>query len=69
MVFACEKIVVSKLYEAGANRRITNIDTHVSDFFLKRSTSTNDFNDILIGGYGCSRAGHRRQTACRDRQV
>ena len=32
MVFACEKIVASKLYEAGANRRITNIDTHVSDF-------------------------------------
>ena len=29
VVFACEKIVVSKLYEAGANRRITNIDTHV----------------------------------------
>ena len=29
MVFACEKIVTSKLYEAGANRRITNIDTHV----------------------------------------
>ena len=29
VVFACEKIVTSKLYEAGANRRITNIDTHV----------------------------------------
>merc|ERR1712013_235453 len=29
VVFACEKIVASKLYEAGANRRITNIDTHV----------------------------------------
>ena len=34
MVFACEKIVASKLYEAGANRRITNIDTHVSDFIF-----------------------------------
>jgi len=29
VVFACEKIVASKLYEKGANRRITNIDTHV----------------------------------------
>ena len=29
VVFACEKIVTSKLYEAGANRRIGNIDTHV----------------------------------------
>ena len=68
MVFACEKIVVSKLYEAGANRRITNIDTHVSDFF-KQIDFDKYFNHILIGGYGCSRAGHRRQTACRDRQV
>jgi len=29
VVFACEKIVASKLYEKGANRRITNIDSHV----------------------------------------
>ena len=29
MVFAVEKIVTSKLYEKGANRRIFNIDTHV----------------------------------------
>eukprot|EP00090_Calanus_glacialis_P009555 TRINITY_DN1793_c0_g1_i1.p1 TRINITY_DN1793_c0_g1~~TRINITY_DN1793_c0_g1_i1.p1 ORF type:complete len:256 (-),score=102.25 TRINITY_DN1793_c0_g1_i1:87-854(-) len=29
VVFAVEKIVTSKLYEKGANRRITNIDTHV----------------------------------------
>jgi len=29
VVFAVEKIVTSKLYEAGANRRIFNIDTHV----------------------------------------
>jgi len=29
VVFAVEKIVTSKLYEKGANRRIFNIDTHV----------------------------------------
>jgi len=29
VVFAVEKIVTSKLYEEGANRRIFNIDTHV----------------------------------------
>jgi len=29
VVFAVEKIVTSKLYEKGANRRILNIDTHV----------------------------------------
>lgn len=29
MVFAVEKIVTSKLYEAGANKRIFNIDQHV----------------------------------------
>jgi len=29
VVFAVEKIVTSKLYEHGANRRIFNIDTHV----------------------------------------
>ena len=29
VVFAVEKIVTSKLYEAGANRRIFNIDTHI----------------------------------------
>jgi len=29
VVFACEKIVASKLYEKGANRRIANVDTHV----------------------------------------
>jgi len=29
VVFAVEKIVTSKLYEQGANRRIFNIDTHV----------------------------------------
>ena len=29
VVFACKKIVTSKLYEKGANRRIANIDTHV----------------------------------------
>ena len=28
-MFAVEKIVTSKLYEKGANRRIFNIDTHV----------------------------------------
>jgi 20S proteasome subunit alpha 7 len=29
VVFAVEKLVTSKLYEAGANRRIFNIDTHI----------------------------------------
>ena len=29
VVFAVEKIVTSKLYEKGANRRIFNIDTHI----------------------------------------
>ena len=29
VVFAVEKIVTSKLYEKGANRRIFNIDSHV----------------------------------------
>lgn len=29
MVFAVEKLVTSKLYEAGANKRIFNIDKHV----------------------------------------
>merc|ERR1719347_2107070 len=29
VVFAVEKIVTSKLYEKGANRRIANIDSHV----------------------------------------
>lgn len=29
IVFACEKLVTSKLYEPGANRRIFNIDTHI----------------------------------------
>ncbi|KAI4463943.1 proteasome subunit alpha/beta [Holotrichia oblita] len=29
VVFAVEKLVTSKLYEPGANRRIFNIDTHV----------------------------------------
>jgi len=29
VVFAVEKIVTSKLFEKGANRRIANIDTHV----------------------------------------
>eukprot|EP00092_Neocalanus_flemingeri_P037711 GFUD01041057.1.p1 GENE.GFUD01041057.1~~GFUD01041057.1.p1 ORF type:complete len:256 (-),score=100.28 GFUD01041057.1:73-840(-) len=29
VVFAVEKIVTSKLFEKGANRRISNIDTHV----------------------------------------
>ena len=29
VVFAVEKIVTSKLYEEGANRRIFNIDTHI----------------------------------------
>jgi len=29
VVFAVEKIVTSKLYEQGANRRIFNLDTHV----------------------------------------
>jgi len=29
VVFACEKIVTSKLYEVGANRRIGHVDTHV----------------------------------------
>merc|ERR1719481_940315 len=29
VVFAVEKIVTSKLYEKGANRRIANVDTHV----------------------------------------
>jgi len=29
VVFAVEKIVASKLYEKGANRRIANIDSHV----------------------------------------
>jgi len=29
VVFACEKIVASKLYEAGVNRRIANVDSHV----------------------------------------
>ena len=29
VVFAVEKIVTSKLYEKGANRRLFNVDTHV----------------------------------------
>jgi len=29
VVFAVEKIVTSKLYESGANRRLFNVDTHV----------------------------------------
>ena len=29
VVFAVEKIMTSKLYEKGANRRIFNIDTHI----------------------------------------
>jgi len=29
VVFAVEKIVTSKLYEAGANRRLQNVDNHV----------------------------------------
>ena len=29
VVFAVEKLVTSKLYEVGANRRIFNIDTHI----------------------------------------
>jgi len=29
VVFAVEKLVTSKLYEAGANRRIFNIDRHI----------------------------------------
>lgn len=29
VVFAVEKLVTSKLYEAGANRRVFNIDKHV----------------------------------------
>lgn len=29
VVFAVEKLVTSKLYEPGANRRIFNIDSHV----------------------------------------
>lgn len=29
VVFAVEKLVTSKLYETGANRRIFNIDTHI----------------------------------------
>lgn len=29
VVFAVEKLVTSKLYEAGANKRIFNIDKHI----------------------------------------
>lgn len=29
VVFAVEKLVTSKLYEVGANRRIFNIDSHI----------------------------------------
>lgn len=29
MVFAVEKLVTSKLYEPGANRRLFNIDKHI----------------------------------------
>ena len=37
VVFGVEKLVTSKLYEAGANKRIFNIDRHigiVSEFVL-----------------------------------
>lgn len=33
VVFAVEKLVTSKLYEAGANRRIFNVDTHIGMVF------------------------------------
>ena len=29
VVFAVEKLVTSKLYEKGANKRIFNIDSHI----------------------------------------
>ena len=35
VVFAVEKLVTSKLYEVGANRRIFNIDRHVGMVCIK----------------------------------
>ena len=39
VVFAVEKLVQSKLYEKGANKRIFNIDRHVGMVSITRSTS------------------------------
>lgn len=38
IVFAVEKLVSSKLYEPGANKRIFNIDKHVGMVFLLTNT-------------------------------
>lgn len=49
VVFAVEKLVTSKLYEPGANKRIFHVDEHVgmvSNFIIVKSSTL--FKDVLI---------------------
>ena len=42
VVFGVEKLVLSKLYEEGSNKRIFNIDRHVGMVTTDTNTNTGD---------------------------
>ena len=51
-MFAVEKLVTSKLYEKGANRRIFNIDSHIGMVnTLFHINSHNNNNTFVIYTY------------------
>lgn len=49
VVFGVEKLVLSKLYEYGANKRIIHIDSHIG---MVSTTIKKLMSRIIISSYG-----------------
>jgi 20S proteasome subunit alpha 7 len=55
VAFAVEKIITSRLYESGSNKRIHNIDKHIG-MVCKKISFRYSFIRILFFHLGCCRS-------------